>query len=107
MFCSEKGFGAYNTMWLDCALNKIFNNLNWEKKGIKINGELFNNLRIVDDMVIVAENEEDLQSILEDLSCEGNKADMDINSSKTNIPNNPNPVQLHDVGRLQATRGKA
>ncbi len=38
----------------NCA--EIFRNLDWENKGIKINGEYLNNLRFADDVVVISDN---------------------------------------------------
>ncbi len=69
----------------NCALNKIFKNLNWENKRFKINGEILNNLRLTVDVVRVVVNWEDLQKILEVRNCQSRVADMELNISKTKI----------------------
>lgn len=38
---------------VNCASEEICRNLNWGKKGIKINGEFLNNLRFADDVTLV------------------------------------------------------
>ncbi len=34
----------FSPLLFNCALDEIIKNLNWENKGIKINGEFLNNL---------------------------------------------------------------
>ncbi len=55
---------------------------------MKINGKFLNNLRFADNVVVVAWSAEDLQVMLEELSCESHKAGMVINLTKTKILNN-------------------
>ena len=47
------------------CLEQIFRKLNWEEMGIKIDGEMFNNLRLADDIVLASENPKELQAMLE------------------------------------------
>ncbi len=72
----------------NCALDKIFRNLNWETKGIKINRALLNNLKFADDVVLVAGCWDNLQGMLEELICQSRSARMEINMSKTKILTN-------------------
>ena len=43
------------------ALGEVFRNLNWEKKGLPINGEKINNLRFADDVVLISTNLEEFK----------------------------------------------
>ncbi len=72
----------------NCALDRIFRNLKWETKGIRINGDLLNNLRFADDVVLVVGCWDNLQAMLEELSCQSRSAGMEINMSKTKILTN-------------------
>ncbi len=47
-----------------------------------------NNLRFADHVVIVAVKWEDLKEMLEELSCKGREAGMEVNISKTKIISN-------------------
>lgn len=65
---------------------KIFSKLfDWENMGININGERLNNLCFADDVVLVAENVDDLKTMLLDLVNAAQKYGLHINSTKTNI----------------------
>ena len=66
------------------ALEEIFRRMETET-GIKINGELLSNLRFADDIILFAENEEQLERMLNDLNTEGKKDGMKINKKKTKI----------------------
>ena len=64
---TENIFGAMNT-----------------NKGIHIGGTTINNLRYADDTVLLAETEEDLQDILNEVNRIGKTFDMKMNGKKTN-----------------------
>ncbi len=63
---TENIFGAINT-----------------NKGIKIGGTTIHNLRYADDTVLLAETEEDLQEILNEVNSIGKTFDMKMNAKKT------------------------
>jgi hypothetical protein len=50
------------------ALEDVFKTLDWRRLGIIINGEYITHLRFADDKVVLAENREDLSTMLDDLS---------------------------------------
>lgn len=67
------------------------------KKGIKIGGIPINNLRYADDTVLLAENEEDLQDIVNEINQVGLTYGMKINAKKTKtmvISRNSPPPQV-------------
>ena len=53
--------------------------------GIKIAGRNINNLRYVDDTTLVAENEEELKSLLTKVKEESKKVGLKLNLQKTKI----------------------
>ena len=53
--------------------------------GIKIAGRTSNNLRYADDTTLMAENEEELESLLMKVKEEGKKLDLKLNIQKTKI----------------------
>ncbi len=38
---------------------EVFRKMNWEEKGIKINGQWMSNLRFADDIVLISQNVEE------------------------------------------------
>ena len=52
-------------------------------KGIKIGGTTINNLRYADDTVLLAETEEDLQEILNEVNRNGKTFDTTMSTNKT------------------------
>ena len=63
-------------------------NLDWEGKGLKINGKILNYPRFADDIVLISGNRQELQEMLDGLCTEGEKAELEINFSKTKIISN-------------------
>jgi len=55
------------------VLEGVFQNLNWDEVGIKINGDYLNHLRFVDDIVLFASSAEELQTRMEELCNESAK----------------------------------
>ena len=53
--------------------------------GIKIAGRSINNLRYADDIILMAESEEELKSLLMKVKEESEKAGLKINIQKTKI----------------------
>ena len=50
------------------TLESIFRRLNWEHKGVKIDGEFLSNLRFADDIFLCTETPQELQQMLQELS---------------------------------------
>lgn len=77
------------------VLELIFSNLNWEEKGIRINGENLTNLRFADDVILVAKDLEELKTMLSELKVESQKHGLHMNMSKTNI------LTKEEIGSLE------
>jgi Reverse transcriptase (RNA-dependent DNA polymerase) len=56
-----------------------------ESSGILINGETVNNLRYADDTIIIADNEKDLQRLLQEVNEKSEKYGLTINLNKTKV----------------------
>ena len=52
------------------TLESIFRRLNWENKGVKIDGEFISNLHFADDIFLSTERPQELQQMLQELSDE-------------------------------------
>ena len=52
------------------TLESIFRRLNWENKGVKIDGEFLSHLRFADDIFLCTETPQELQQMLQELSDE-------------------------------------
>ena len=77
-----------------CILSLILFNLYTErmieealqgKRGIQINGENMTNIRYADDTVLMAENEQELQQLLQDVNQACKKYGMALNYKKTKV----------------------
>ncbi len=72
----------------NCLLEDVFQKLNRESKGIKINGTWFNNLRFADDVVLISQDAEELQEMASEFEEEGLKVGLHINVQKTVLISN-------------------
>ena len=64
----------------------IFTNMD-ELEGVNIGGHNINNLRYADDTVLLAENQEQLQKVVDQVNTSGKEYGMRMNSKKTKIMN--------------------
>ena len=85
------------------TLESIFRRLNWENKGVKIDGEFLSNLRFADDIFLCTETPQELQQMLQKLSDESRRMGLKMNIAKTkvmvvdNTPINVNNVLIENV----------
>ena len=82
----------------------LFRRLNWENKGVKIDGEFLSNLRFADDIFLCTEIPQELQQmLLQELSDESRRMRLKMNIAKTkvmvvdNTPINVNNVMIENV----------
>ena len=53
--------------------------------GLETGGKIINNLRYADDTALIAENQKDLQNLLNVVKNESRKKGLDLNSKKTGV----------------------
>ena len=70
------------------SLEEIFRKINWENKGIKINGKYKNNLRFADDVILIGKSKEEIQELAEEFLRHSREAGLTNNTSKTINLNN-------------------
>ena len=58
-----------------------FRKLNWQNKGIRINGE--RHLRFADEITLIVRDQDELQSMIEELNEKSEQIGLKINSTKT------------------------
>ena len=76
----------------------IFRRLNWENKGVKIDGEFLSNLRFADDIFLCTETPQELQQMLQELSDESRQMGLKMNITKTNVMVVDNtPINVNNV----------
>ena len=71
------------------ALENIFRGLDWERKGININGSYLNHLGFTDDIIIIAKTPQELQEMIQELNEGSLKVGMKMNMNKTKVMFNP------------------
>src|SRR5277367_5522719 len=69
----------------NAGLEQIFRKLEWDSKGISINGEHLNHLRFADDIVLISNNGDEIEEMLNQLNKESCKLGMKMNMKKTKI----------------------
>ena len=85
------------------TLESIFRRLNWDNKGMKIDGKFLSNLRVVDDKFLCTEIPQELQQMLQELSDERRLMGLKMNMAKRkvmvvdNAPVNVNNVLIENV----------
>ncbi|KAI5722002.1 hypothetical protein M8J76_002173 [Diaphorina citri] len=67
------------------VLELIFSNINWEGKGVIINGENLTNMMFADDVILIGKDLDELRTMMIELREESKKHGLDINMAKTNI----------------------
>lgn len=77
----------------NAGLEQIFRKLEWDNKGIKINGEYLNHLRFADDIVLISSNGAEIEEMLNQLNMESCKLGMKINMKKTKVMSNSYATQ--------------
>ena len=76
----------YNSPKLFTAtLERIFRRLNWENKGVKIDGEFLSNIRFAGDIFLCTETPQELQQMLQELSDKSRLMSLKMNIAKTKV----------------------
>lgn len=88
------------------VLEMIFRNLNWKNKGLNINGENLSHLRFADDLILFSENPKTLETMLQELATESEKAGLSMNLMKTKVMTNssqtePITVNNEEIGYVR------
>ena len=87
-FPIQKGVRQGDTLspkLFNAGLEQVFRMLEWDNKGITINGVKLNHLRFADDIVLITNSGEEAQEMLNELNQESNKLGMKINMKKTKV----------------------
>ena len=59
--------------------------IDWDRKGININGDHLSHLRFADDIVLITDDAEELEDTVNDLNKESNNIGLRINMKKTKV----------------------
>lgn len=72
----------------NALLEEIFRGLNWEKKGLRVQGKNLNHLRFADDIVLISESKAEIQEMCVELVEESQKRGLEFNIDKTKYMSN-------------------
>ncbi|XP_042858321.1 uncharacterized protein LOC122244473 [Penaeus japonicus] len=67
------------------CLEKFFRNLEWERKGIKTDGEYLSHLRFADDVIVFSHSPEELQQMLTELNESSLEIGLNMNLKKAKV----------------------
>ena len=70
------------------TLESIFRRLNWENKGVKIDGQFLSNLRFADDIFLCTETPQELQHMIQEPSYESRRIGLKMNIAKLMVVDN-------------------
>lgn len=76
------------------TLEHVFRKLEWSNYGIRINGEMLNHLRFADDLIIISDNPDQLQTMLNQLVKESQEVGLQMNLSKTKLMTNRSKINI-------------
>ena len=74
----------------------IFRRLNWENKGVKIDGQFLSNLCFADDIFLCTETPQELQQMLQEPSDESRRMGLKMNIAKLMVVDNT-PINVNNV----------
>lgn len=77
--------------------------LDGRPEGIKINGMIINNIRYADDTIVIADSEQDLQTLMDRLNVKSKEMGLNINTAKTNSMVFSRSLDLHPSIRINDT----
>ena len=69
----------------NAVLEEIFRRVNWENKGLKIDGKYLCNLRSADDVVLISTSMKELNKMCGEFVEESKEAGLDNNIEKTKL----------------------
>ncbi|XP_050310861.1 uncharacterized protein LOC126746595 [Anthonomus grandis grandis] len=81
------------------ALEDVFKTLDWNERGIKIDGKHLSHLRFADDIVLFSQNIIELQDMLAELQRESKRIGLTMNLNKTKVMS-PDNIQVHIEDRI-------
>ena len=69
-------------------MEDLFRNFDWSNRGVSINGNKLSNLKFADDVTIIAQDLEELELSLNELSVASMQHGLKINMAKTKVLRN-------------------
>lgn len=100
-FRLQKGFKQVDPVsanLFNAVLEEIFKSMNWENKGIKVDGKWLSNLRFADDVVLISSSLDELQEMAEELAVKSEMKGMKMSFEKTKFLSNREDVDFRING---------
>ena len=84
-----------SSLLFNCVLEDIFRDMDWNKKGINMNGEYLNNLRYADDVVLFSDSRQEIEEMVCELEEKSKLRGMSMNIDKTAVmSSNKEDIQI-------------
>ena len=87
----EKGVRQGDTIspkLFSAALESVMRKMDWDDKGINVDGVKLNHLRFADDVVIISNSVQEAAQMLNDLATESARIGLQVNEGKTQVMRN-------------------
>lgn len=87
----EKGVRQGETMspkLFSACIEWIFRRLNWDEKGLMVDGRRLNHLRFADDIILISHRKVEVQDMLQELADVSLQVGLEINRKKTMVMTN-------------------
>ena len=82
---ARQGDNISPKLFTSCLQRAIINNINWENKGVRIDGEYLSHLILADDIVLIANSTSKLQEMLQDIHDISKPVGLKMHLGKTKI----------------------
>jgi exonuclease III len=82
---ARQGDNISPKLFTGCLQDAVISKINWEEKGIKIDGEHLSHLLFADDIVIIAQSPEELEGILNDIHTTSQPVGLNMHLGKTKV----------------------
>ena len=77
------------------VLEMVISKLNWEKMGINVGGKFISHLRFADDIILLSESPEQLETMIHSLKSASYAVGLEMNLNKTKVMTNSQQYPLH------------
>ena len=82
---ARQGDNISPKLFTSCLQHAIINKINWENKGVRIDGEHLSHLIFADDIVLIANSTSKLQDMLQDIHDISKSVGLKMHLGKTKI----------------------
>jgi hypothetical protein len=85
---ARQGDNISPRLFTSCLQDAIISRINWENRGIKIDGEYLSHLIFADDIILIADSHAQLQTMLQDIHDTSKPVGLNMHLGKTKVMSN-------------------